>query len=145
MPHTDMTLYTEEEVREALEGASGVVSRAADDLGCDRETVYRYMERWPDLHKVRDRARRQRRQGRVMRSEDAIDDAIAAGEAWAIRYALSCLAKDEGWIERITDVVAAGNLDALRRILERLGVEGVTDDRLIEAALEVKTEMDAER
>jgi hypothetical protein len=45
--------YTEAEVREAFFKASGIVALVSSVLEVDRKTVYRYMERWPDLKEIR--------------------------------------------------------------------------------------------
>jgi hypothetical protein len=44
-------LFTSEEVVEALTRAEGVVARAAQILGCSRQSVYRYRDRYEEVEK----------------------------------------------------------------------------------------------
>lgn len=128
-------------VEEAMRAASGIVSDAARSLGVRRTTLYRWLERHKDVQALVG----EYREDLVDLAEKRIRKKVDDDDLGAMIWVLKTLGKRRGWIERIPDVIAAANLDALRRIVERLGVEDVTDEQLITVSQEVKAEMEAER
>jgi hypothetical protein len=50
MPHKHK--FTIKEMRAAIQSNGGLIMLAAEGLGCSRNTVYRYMERYPRLAEV---------------------------------------------------------------------------------------------
>jgi hypothetical protein len=50
--------YSAKEVRLALKAAKGVVSQAAEALGCTPRTVYRYADRYVTVQKALDESRK---------------------------------------------------------------------------------------
>ena len=118
----------------------GTLAAAARSLGCSREALSRAVTRW-GLRGVLAEAR----ESLCDDAEDGLRQQIATGELGAITYALDTLGKRRGYIRRVQDVAAVGNLDALRRIVTRLGVETFDDLDLMSAVAEVKAELDAER
>lgn len=87
--------YTAEEVARAIIDSMGVLSVAARKLRCDRSTVVNYINRYPELKQA------------VTDGRAALVDAAEVGlianlkrkDMSAIKYALSTLGKDRGWIE----------------------------------------------
>ena len=55
--------YSKRRVANALRQAQGNVTKAAQVLQCDRQTVHRYLNRYPDLRLVLDEAPRRGRRG----------------------------------------------------------------------------------
>lgn len=49
--------YTAAEVAEAVRQTNGVVTRAAEELGCDRSTVYNYADRYVTVREALQTAR----------------------------------------------------------------------------------------
>lgn len=83
-------------VREALMGARGNLSKAAERLGCTRQTIYNCIKAHPELEEVRVEAR----QCALDRVEDKAWDAAEEGEPWAVTFILKTQAKDRGYTER---------------------------------------------
>jgi len=88
--------YQTESMIKALHATRGRIYLAADQLGCDPQTIYNRMEKEPELAEVI-RAERERR---IDIAETALDRAVIEGEAWAVCFTLKCLAKDRGYVER---------------------------------------------
>ena len=88
--------YQTESIIKALHATRGRIYLAADQLGCDPQTIYNRMEKEPELAEVI-RAERERR---IDIAETALDRAVIEGEAWAVCFTLKCLAKDRGYVER---------------------------------------------
>ena len=88
--------YQTESMIKALHATRGRIYLAADQLGCDPQTIYNRMEKEPELAEVI-RAERERR---IDIAETALDRAVIEGEAWAVCFTLKCLAKHRGYVER---------------------------------------------
>lgn len=89
--------FTQAEMIDALKATRGTVSLAADRLGCDPDTVYRYMKRYPKVKAVVTQYRKRR----VDMAELKLDAAINNGEPWAIALVLKTLGKKRGYVERV--------------------------------------------
>jgi len=88
--------YTVEEVSAALKACNGLLFLAAEKLGCDSRTVINYLKRYARLRQEV----AERRGRRVDIGEAALDQAVLAGEAWAVQFLLRTQAKDRGYVER---------------------------------------------
>ena len=88
--------YQTESIIKALHATRGRIYLAADQLGCDPQTIYNRMEKEPELAEVI-HAERERR---IDIAEMALDRAVLEGEAWAIRLTLKCIGKRRGYVER---------------------------------------------
>lgn len=88
--------FTAEQVEKALVDRMGTIALAADVLGCNALTVYRYLERYPRLKEVVAHFRERR----VDKAELKLEEAIVKGEAWAIALTLKTLGKKRGYVER---------------------------------------------
>jgi len=88
--------YQTESMIKALHATRGRIYLAADQLGCDPQTIYNRMEKEPELAEVI-RAERERR---IDIAETALDRAVIEGEAWAVCFTLKCLGKHRGYVER---------------------------------------------
>lgn len=88
--------FTQEQVIEAVKAAKGKIATAARKLGCDRQTIYNYAERYPEIQGVID----QERDIFLDEVEDALSARIKAGDTTAIIFALKTLGKSRGYIER---------------------------------------------
>ena len=88
--------YTTVEVVEALRAARGIKTHAAQTLGCDRLTVDNYIKRHPTVAK----AYQELREAMVDQAERGLIHLLDAEDWQAIKYTLSTLGKDRGYIER---------------------------------------------
>ena len=51
-PNPEKEMYTPEQIIEALQKADGFISYAAKSLGCNRTTVYTYINKYPTVKEV---------------------------------------------------------------------------------------------
>jgi hypothetical protein len=88
--------YTPEQIIGALEESHGLIAPAARRLGCDRNTIKRYLKEYPEIARAKEDMRE------VVKDigEDGLIAAAKRGEAWAICFLLKCIAKDRGYVER---------------------------------------------
>jgi hypothetical protein len=88
--------YSDEEFIEALARHRGMVYRAADDVGCNADTIYDRAKVSPDVA-----AALRKERGKVIDlAETKLFDALEAGEPWAVQLALKTIGKDRGYVER---------------------------------------------
>ena len=87
--------YRVADVEDALRKAGGLKTVAAKALGCNRRTLYRYIERHPRLAKIEADAREELKD--VAKFQMAKH--IHAGHFPAVKWYLACFASDEGWVE----------------------------------------------
>ena len=88
--------YTVAQVEEALRKNAGIITAAAKALGCERNTVYAYVQRHPRLQKAREEAT----EATLDLAESKLVQAIGSGKLPAIFFYLKCKGKERGWIER---------------------------------------------
>ena len=116
MAKQKLTVATTEAV---LRASYGNVTVAAGKLGVERNTVYAYVQRHPELQIVIDDARR----GLVDLAEVAIGQMITEKQPAAVIFTLKTQGRSRGWIERIeTHEVTSAEIDAeIERELARMG------------------------
>jgi hypothetical protein len=88
--------YTPEQIIGALEECKGMIAPAARRLGCDRNTIKRYMKEYPAVAEAKGDMHEEVNDV----TELKLFDAIERGEAWAICFRLKTQAKDRGYIEK---------------------------------------------
>lgn len=126
------TRYTKEEVLDAIRGegrwgvpgkittSSGIVTTVANRLGLSRVTIYKYMDRWPEVREVLEAER----VVPLDLAEQRLYDEVNRGNITAIIFLLKTRGKSRGYIERTERVfVNKGSLheltdDELRAIVE---------------------------
>ena len=89
--------FTQQQVIAALKETRGLITLAAERLGCVDDTVRRYVNKYP---KVKQTVMQYRRR-RVDVAELKLDGALANGEPWAIALVLKTLGKKRGYVERV--------------------------------------------
>lgn len=93
--------FSEKQVADALKANMGLVMRAARQLGCERNTIYRYIEEYPSCKEAKEN-------GHEMLLDDAeigLHKSIREQEGWAICFTLKTLGKERGFVEKqITEV-----------------------------------------
>ena len=88
--------YSDDEIIGALKACRGKIYVAADRIGCTPQTIYTHMEKNPAIKTLVDDLRSKM----VDKAELKFEQAIDAGEHWAIAMALKTLGKDRGYVER---------------------------------------------
>lgn len=113
--------FTKSTIKSALEKARGNVTLAAEVLGVSRQTVYTYMQRYPDLVAVRADA-----ENYVLDIAEAhIEKAVLGGDMDAIKFYLRTKGRVRGY-KTSGEVEHRGNEDM--PVIVRVVREGVSDD-----------------
>lgn len=120
------TLYTRDQVEDALRKGGGVLVRSARILAKEygrpitRQTLANYLERWPDLQDVL----RQVKETLKDTAEDGLIEALEDRQSWAIQYYLKTQGKDRGYTEKLE---VEANVDD-----KRPDLSGLSSDELRE-------------
>lgn len=88
--------YSPAKIIEALQVSRGMIASAARLLGCTRQTIYDAVARHPEINNVV----AGERELLLDRAELKLQEAIDAGEGWAVRFFLSTQGQARGYIER---------------------------------------------
>lgn len=88
--------YSPTSIIEALQASRGMIATAARLLGCTRQTIYDAIVRHPEINHVV----AGERELMLDHAELKLQEAIDAGEGWAVRYFLSTQGQARGYIER---------------------------------------------
>ena len=97
--------YTAQEVADALIETKGFITYTAKKLGCDRKTVYRYIERYD----ICQQAVTDARAGFLDMAEMTLHNKILDGDVTATIFALKTIGKERGYTERHEHSGADGN------------------------------------
>jgi len=84
---------TKQEIQEAIPKTHGVKKYLAEKLSVDRQTIYRYFDRYPDLEE----ASQEYLDSITDEAEHHLIEAVRAGNPWAVRYWLSTRGKNRGY------------------------------------------------
>ena len=95
---------TKDGVAEALKKTNANISLAAKSLGVNRSSLYRFIERSPDLKELIT----DERESLVDIAESALKSAVIAKEAWAVCFTLKTIGKHRGYVERVEQTGANG-------------------------------------
>lgn len=88
--------YDIAQMAKALYLGHGIISNAAKRMGCDRKTITKYMQDYPELQEWADLGR----EYSVDLAEDALMARIKKGDTTAILFKLRTQGKDRGYIEK---------------------------------------------
>jgi hypothetical protein len=88
--------YSPAQVIAALEASAGVVLGAAQKLRCTSQTIYNYIDRYPEVASAKDQAR----EDLIDLAESQIIKAVAAGNLTACIFVVKTQGKARGWSER---------------------------------------------
>ena len=88
---------SDKEIAKALQDAGGVVTDAAKALGYTRKAVWERCKNNPELQAIIDDAR----EGTCDIAEAMLRKAVLKGKSWAVCFALKCLGKRRGYVERV--------------------------------------------
>lgn len=84
----------------ALRATGGMVTLAAQQLGCSHTVIYRRLDKDPILRQVLD----EERDKALDIAEAALKRATLKGEAWAVCFTLKTIGKKRGYVERIENL-----------------------------------------
>ena len=88
--------YKSEDIIAALQRAKGLVGLAADELQCDRKTIYNHIKKSAAVRDALESVR-----GRNLDiAENKLLEAIEQGELAAITYSLSRIGRERGYSDR---------------------------------------------
>jgi hypothetical protein len=105
--------YTPQQVIAAIEAHRGMLTLAAQSLGCSDETMYNYAKRYPSVASAITR----QRQRMLDLYELKLYAAIQGGESWAIQYFLRTIGKSRGYVER-QELTGADGQDLSSTVIE---------------------------
>ena len=89
-------IYKEKDILEALKASRGIVSAAARRLGMNRRQLTRRVKSSEKLKEARDDARAEF----CDLAESKLAENVEAGNVPSVLFALKCLGKDRGYVER---------------------------------------------
>lgn len=129
---------TKATVAAAIKGSRGVKSVIAKRLDCARNTVYNYLERWPDLKTLLD----DESEMLVDAAEIKLFDLIVDGDVRAITFALATKGKNRGYSQRTEITGADGGAIVIApdvlSTLAQLGLDTSDVAREFEALIRLK-------
>lgn len=108
--------YSISEMSEALRASKGLVSVAAERLGCSHQTLYNGLKRSDKLRSVL----KQQREVRIDVAEAKLDEALERGEAWAVALTLKTLGRRRGYVERREMDSTVQHVNTELRIVEKI-------------------------
>lgn len=110
-------------VEAKLREFNGNMAAVGRHFGCSRFAVWHFCNKREELRKVAHDIREAMKDD----AEDALQQAVKKGEAWAVCFYLKCQAKDRGYIEK-SELDVRGIDEAIERQLARLGARGQAGD-----------------
>lgn len=117
--------YTVEQVCRALNESRGMITMAAEGLGCTPKTIHNYIDQHVKIKELLET----HRERRVDRAEFKLDDKVDEGDIGAIKFVLSTIGKSRGYgdeskvnlnVEDNRDAQVASVLNLLRQTRDRL-------------------------
>lgn len=117
MRHADNPM-TVEEVAAALEANGGVIAYAARALGCSRNAVYAYIDRYPELEDVR----RDAREAMLDTAEHHVITAVNEADMQTVRWVLDRLGRARGYSTR-QEIAGVGDAPLTFAAIERVIVD----------------------
>lgn len=104
--------FTPEQVIQAIKTARGMVTAAAEVLQCDRNTVYSYRDRFPEVAAALDKAN----ELQLDTAELNLFKCIDRSEPWAICFYLKTKGRKRGYVER-HEVVGPMSMEDLVKLI----------------------------
>ena len=93
--------FKPEQVVAAIISENGVLSGAADRLGCDVRSVYNYRDEFNEVAQAIEDARENHDCELLDKAERNLSEAIDAREVWATKYVLSTKGRSRGYTDNI--------------------------------------------
>lgn len=127
--------FTCEQLIEAIDGSLGLLTNVARRLNCDRNTVERYVNRFPKAQE----ALKNEREKVTDVAEGKLFQALNKGERWAVKFYLTMQAQQRGYMT--TQMVKQDNSKPLNINLSGVGT---VDKKTILDASNVEVSEDEE-
>jgi hypothetical protein len=117
--------YTAEQMADAVKKGKGILAAAATSLGCTRQTVAAYIERYPTVKAAHDEAR----ESTIDFVESRLLKNIDSGDTTAMIFYLKTQGKRRGYVERQETEVTGKNGDAIqvKFVDYRAGLDGSSE------------------
>ena len=96
---------TKQKIKEAIPECNGVKKYLAEKLNVDRQTIYRYFDRYPDLEE----ASQEYLDSVSDVAEHHLIESVKAGNSWAVRYWLSTRGKHRGYTTKSEAIFNSSN------------------------------------
>lgn len=122
----DRSKFNQEAFKAAIELSHGVKAGVAAALGCSRQTVDNYFDKWPHLVELFEAQRSTLVSKAVGALATDVDDRTSGGHQRAYMFVLKTLAKDDGFTERSEITGADGEAlipDDIRDMALALGLD----------------------
>lgn len=129
---------TKDEVIAALKASKGMVTIAADKLGCTPQTVHNWIKRSPEVQAVVNAER----DSVLDAAEIALMGAIGRKEGWAIAFALKTIGKNRGYVERTEQVRFTVDERLIQRVIDALEKQGLSASDVFENLVAAAAEGD---
>lgn len=123
--------FTHEQVRKALQDADGMISTAAEVLGCTYQTVCNYINADEQAKEILEESRRR---GREKLRQTAYEKALN-GDTTMLIFLLKTLCRNEGYVEGKPQEARRAIPGAVKEIMQRV-LNGETSVR--DAAIEIE-------
>jgi len=94
--------YTAQQFIDAIPGTGGVITSIARRVGCDWHTAKKYLTEYPTITRAWDNER----EGMLDMAEVALFKAVKDGEQWAVKFFLTTIGKQRGYVERVEQQVS---------------------------------------
>ena len=88
--------YRTVDIIAALEKTHGMIYLAAKELACSPHTIYRRAEKEKKVQDIINSYRGQL----IDKAELKLEQAVMAGEPWAVQFSLRTIGKSRGYVER---------------------------------------------
>ena len=119
--------YTSQQIADAIRNARGFVTAAAQELGCSRRTVYRYLKKFAGAQESLEDAREKRHDF----VENQLMKAVDKGNITAIIFYLKTQCKERGYVERYQQEITGKDGGPIQT--EAVGIDQSERDRAIAA------------
>ncbi len=109
-------------VKEAITLSQGRVAEAARRLGVSHQSLYNWLNEDRDLREHLSDIR----EYELDKAESKLSEAVDRGDAWAIKFMLTCLGKSRGWryndikmdpLEKVFAMMPKGMAEELKRLM----------------------------
>ena len=115
--------YTDKKIIAAIKAAGGILSVAADELGCDRSLIYKRSHENPEIQAAIEEAR----ESILDMAEGVVFTAVSSGDVDTAKWVLARQGRKRGYGEKIEQDLNVNKVPTLELILNTNGpVPGVT-------------------
>lgn len=92
--------YKLKDFKGAIPGSRGNKALIAKRVGCDRVTLYNYLDRYPELEVLIEAEKKSHNSSMVDIARTQLHKDLLKGKQYAVSFVLKTLGRDEGFVER---------------------------------------------